>query len=137
MFLAVEEQTSLVVAIKEVTADRMRGLTQELAVYREIEERGIQAAVSKLYQLYTHGEIHVLVKEAHEYSFQEFVEKYHSDFILVSWEFIVQGIEESLRRTIIALAGKGVFLTRFINSEDIVCTMGEWRLHSPDMFSVV
>jgi hypothetical protein len=79
----------------------------------------------------------VLVKEAHEYSFEEYLEKYHSDFTLISWEFIVQTIEDVLRRSISALAAKGVFLTRFISSEDLVCLMGEWRLHSPDMFSAV
>jgi hypothetical protein len=137
MFLAIDEQVGMAVGIKEVTADRMHGLSQELAVYREIEERGIEAAVSRLYQLYTHGEIYVLVKEAHEYSFEEFLEKYHSDFTLVSWEFIVQAIDDAVRRTVSALAAQRVFLTRFIGSEDVVCTMGEWRLHSPDMFSAV
>lgn len=135
MFLAIEEQANMVVSIKEVTADRLHGLSQELAVYREIEDKAIEVAISKLYQLYTHGEIYVLVKEPHECSFEEFMKKYHSDFTLVSWEYIVQAIEEALRKTITALSAKGIFLTRFISSEDITCTMGEWRLHSPDMFS--
>lgn len=62
MFIAVEEQIGMAVAIKEVTADRVNGLSQELAVYREMSERGADAAISKLYQLFTHGEIYVLVK---------------------------------------------------------------------------
>lgn len=135
MFLAVEEEVGVAVAIKEVTADRMHGLSRELAVYREIEERAIESAVSRLYQLYTHGEIYVLVKEPHELTFDDFLEKYHADFTLVSWEFIVQAVEQALRRSIAALAAHRLFLARFIASEDLVCTMGEWRLHSPDMFS--
>jgi hypothetical protein len=115
----------------------MNSLSQELAVYREMEERGVEAAVSKLYQLYTHGEIYLLVKEPHELTFEEFLQKYHLDFTLASWQFIGQAIEDCLRKTVAAMAGKGLFLIRFIGSEDVVCTMGEWRLHSPDMFSGV
>lgn len=115
----------------------MHSLTQELGVYREMEERGVEAAISRLYQLYTHGEIYVLVKEPHECSFEEYVEKYHSDFALPSWEFILQAIEEMLRRTLARLASQRLFLSRFIGPEDIVCSFGEWRLHSPDMFSAV
>jgi hypothetical protein len=47
----------------------------------------------------------------------------------------VQTIEDILRKSILALTAKGIFLTRFISSEDLVCLMGEWRLHSTDMFS--
>ena len=100
-----------------------------------MEERGVEAAVSRLYQLYTHGEIHVLVKEAHEFTFEEYLEKYHADFTPSSWQFIAQAIEDTLRRTVLALAAHRLHLVRFIGSEDIVGTMSEWRLHSPDMFS--
>lgn len=62
MFIAIEEQIGMTVVIKEVTGDRVDGLSQELSVYREMEERGVDAAISKLYQLFTHGEIYVLVK---------------------------------------------------------------------------
>jgi hypothetical protein len=34
MFIAIEEQIGMAVAIKEVTVDRMNVLSQELAVYR-------------------------------------------------------------------------------------------------------
>jgi hypothetical protein len=34
MFVAIEEETGIAVSLKEVTADRMHCLTQELAVYR-------------------------------------------------------------------------------------------------------
>lgn len=36
MFTAIEEQIGMAVAIKEVTGDRVNGLSQELAVYREM-----------------------------------------------------------------------------------------------------
>lgn len=78
----------------------------------------------------------MLVKEPYECTFEAFLEKYYNDFILVSWEFIIQSIQESLKRTISSLSARGVFLSRFIGSEDLVHVLGEWKLHSPDMFAV-
>lgn len=136
MFQAKEEGTNILVSIKEIPIDRIERINQELSVYREIEDHGVETSISKVFQVYTHNSIYVLVKEPYEYTFEAFLEKYHNDFIIVSWEFIIQNIQESLKRTIKNLAAHGVFLSRFISSEDLVHVLGEWKLHSPDMFTV-
>lgn len=69
MFLAVEEHTNLLVSIKEISLDRIEKINQELAIYREIDEHSIQAAILKTYQMYTHDNIYVIVKEGYECSF--------------------------------------------------------------------
>jgi hypothetical protein len=40
-----------------------------------------------------------------------------------------------LQKTAAALEQRGLHLNRLISTEDIVYVLGEWKLHSPEMFS--
>jgi hypothetical protein len=74
-----------------------------------------------------------MVKEPHEYTLQQYIQKQKGE--TTSWEFLQRSLEDSLRRTAAALASRGIKLVRLVSSEDWVCVLGEWKLHSPDMFS--
>lgn len=41
-----------------------------------------------------------------------------------------------LTKSISSMSKKKMILTRLISAEDIVYVFGEWKLHSPDMFSL-
>lgn len=69
MFQAKEEGTNILVSIKEIPIDRIERINQELSVYREIEDHGVETSISKVFQVYTHNSIYVLVKEPYEYTF--------------------------------------------------------------------
>lgn len=90
--------------------------------------------ISKLYQMYTHGNILVLVKEPYEHTLQEHIEGHRMDYDLISWQFITRSIEELLLRTVNSIKRVGLCLSRLICTEDLVYVLGEWKLHSPDMF---
>ena len=54
---------------------------------------------------------------------------------MISWQFIIKNLEETLAKTVKALESKGLYLTRLIGADELVFTFGEWKLHTPDMFS--
>jgi hypothetical protein len=54
---------------------------------------------------------------------------------MISWDFIIRNIEESLRKTLAAMQHKHMQLHRLISIDDIVYGLGEWKLHSPEMFA--
>lgn len=135
MFLALEGIVKLLVAIKEVPTSSIYRINKELSIYREIEENNLEVSVSRLYQMYTHGNIFVLVKEPYEMTLLDFIGRHAKEYVLISWEFIIKSIEETLTKTIQTLKRKYLHLVRMISTEDIVYAFGEWKLHSPEMFN--
>lgn len=110
-------------------------INKELSLYREIEGFNADVSVSRLYQMYTHGSIFVLVKEPYEMTLLEYINRNARKFPLISWQFIIKNLEETLIKTIKVFESKGLLLARLISVEEIVFIFGEWKLHTPDMFS--
>ena len=86
--------------------------------------------------MFTNGNIFVLVKEPYELTLKEFITKHSRDYVQISWEFITRSIEESLLSTISSMQKHNLGLSRLISTEDMVHVLGEWKLHSPDMFEL-
>ncbi|MCB0369708.1 MAG: hypothetical protein KDD45_09775 [Bdellovibrionales bacterium] len=78
--------------IKQLPLKSIHRINQELALYREIEDHNLDVSISKLYQIYTHGDIFLFVKEPYEFTFQEFTSQHEKDYVRISWEFIAKTI---------------------------------------------
>lgn len=85
--------------------------------------------------MYTHGTRYILIKEPYEYTLHEFIERNSEEYVLISWQFITRSIEDMIKKTILALQKKKMYLTKLISADDLVYAFGEWKLHSPEMFS--
>ena len=53
----------------------MEKIKQDISMYKEIESKDIEAGIHKLYQVYIHGNIYILVEETYEYTCKEFIQK--------------------------------------------------------------
>jgi hypothetical protein len=86
--------------------------------------------------MYTHGNIFVMVKEPYELTLQDFIDRHAKDFVIISWEFIIKNIEETLLKTIGIMKKRKMQLSRLVSAEDIVKVFGEWKLHTPALFTI-
>jgi len=86
--------------------------------------------------MFTDGNIFMLIKEPYELTLKEFISKHSQEYVQISWEFITRSIEESLVKTISSMKKQNLHLNRMISTEDLVHVLGEWKLHSPDMFEL-
>lgn len=76
----------------------------------------------------------MLVKEPYELTLKEFIHRHSKEYVLISWEFIIKSIEETIAKLLSIMKKRRIVLSRLISAEDVVYTFGNWKLHSTDMF---